>query len=182
MQIHTEGIEAIWKHAKAHLKKGGGSIEMHIQERLDEYVFHRTYLRDKPLNVWIMLRLLAKYGNKAYDFVCNDKGIENLTEEEKRRKTNYRAEYIGDTDEDDDADDVDMKMDEFNRWQVDEDGNLLHLDEEGNVESTVHIDPAAQQQQQSVEEEENGDTEIGDLAIIDPDLASRIQSFLDNDS
>ena len=39
--------------------------------------------RDKPLNVWIMLRLLGKYGNKANQFVETDISLKHLDEKRK---------------------------------------------------------------------------------------------------
>ena len=140
-QIHTQGIEGIWKHAKAHLKAGGGTLETHIQERLDEFIFHRTYLRDKPLNVWIMLRLLAKYGNKAAKFVDKDKGISKLSEKQKRKRINYRAEYIEDSDDESDVKHDELNMKEFKKWMVNEEGDLVKMDREGDPEKIYYADP-----------------------------------------
>ena len=61
-----------------------------IQERLDEFIFHRTYLRDQPFNVFVMLRLLAKYGKKAQKFVEVD---EKKCKDDKER-IYYRCEEI----------------------------------------------------------------------------------------
>ena len=68
-QIHAQGIEGRWKHAKAHVNACGGSRANVLQERLDEYIFHRTYLRDAPTNVHVLRRLLAKYRHESFKFV-----------------------------------------------------------------------------------------------------------------
>ena len=57
--ILTQGIEGRWKHANAPVNACGGSRDHVLQERLDEhileeYMLHRTYLRDNATNVHIL--------------------------------------------------------------------------------------------------------------------------------
>ena len=178
-QIHTQGIEGIWRWAKSHLETAGGSLEGNIQERLDEYIFHRTYLRDKPLNVWIMLRLLGKYGNKAKKFVDNDINLDKLDEKQKKARIHYRAEYIA-SDEDIEYDNENEKkqMKEFLRWTVDipdggdvMDADLVRLDEDGDIETVEYANPA---NPANIEETE---TEIPawNMAELDPMWLQRMQ-------
>ena len=49
-----------------------GSRDHVLQERLDEYTFHRTYLRVTAMNVHILGRLLAKYAAGSIKFVNED--------------------------------------------------------------------------------------------------------------
>ena len=173
-QIHTQTIEGAWKHAKAHLKEGGTGTRRHmIQERLDEFIFHRTYLRDQPMNVWIMLRLLAKYGNKAYDFVANYHVDE---------KEFYRAEEIGDTDEEDEQnegnnDNVNENQAWEDRdWVMDDDGNLVHYNDSGQVDDILYLNPDDDPNEQPDDYEEDYDLTFN-VNEVDPQLVNRLNNL-----
>ena len=54
-------------HVKRHLNGLGGTRDIFIQERLDEWRFHRDYLRhdSSDYNFWKMLRVIAATGYQA---------------------------------------------------------------------------------------------------------------------
>ena len=66
----------LWKHCKDWLNGLGGTRDNMIQERLDEWRFHRDYLRDDThqYNFWKMLKILAAKGNEAKMLVDADAG------------------------------------------------------------------------------------------------------------
>ena len=179
-QIHTEGIEGAWKHAKAHLKAGGsGTRESMIQERLDEFIFHRTYLRDQPMNVWIMLRLLGKYGNKAYKFVTEDAA------KAAQEDNYYRCDVIQEDEKiSNDQEDVAFQNRE---WRMDENNNLVRVNEYGDVMERRFADnnlqPEIIQQQigdyvEMDPERELRFYELGfDVGDVDPCLANRVNDM-----
>ena len=77
--LHTETIEGTWKHVKAWCNHHGGTRDYMIDERLEEYRFHREYLADKDLAWWRMLRIIAEKGKEAQETVKNfqpNKGLE----------------------------------------------------------------------------------------------------------
>ena len=144
-QIHTEGIEGAWAHAKAHAKVPGGTRDHMLQERLDEFIFHRTYLRDQPLNVFVMLRLIAKYGQKAMKFVMVDE--KNLTSE--KDKIYYRCEDIQqEEDAEEQKDDIKDNDDDEDQsgFHIDDDGNLIEYNEYGDIVQIRYMDPEQQEQ------------------------------------
>lgn len=146
-----------------------------IQERLDEFIFHRTYLRDQPMNVWIMLRLLAKYGNKAYNFV----NTYHVTSNEY-----YRAEEIEEDDEEKEAKEADDDDDQAwaNReYVMNDDGNLVRLNENGFVEEVIYANPDDEPDDES-QDEENGEDYEEDYDLnfnvneTDPELFNRLNN------
>ena len=127
-----------------------------IQERLDEFIFHRTYLRDQPFNTWIILKLLAKYGRRAAEFVATDKPPKkNMTEEERikeRDRFYYRAEEIQTQSDDEqmeskeDTDEKEQDVQDLARTEVDEFGNLVEYNEYGHITNVWYRDPTEQAQ------------------------------------
>ena len=140
-------MEGEWRHAKDHVNRDGGTRDNMIQERLDEYIFMRTYLRDQPFNVFIMLRLLAKYGKQAKEFLDNEKkNKSNLSDKD---TIYYRCEEIEEDeqkDENNGNDNVDEKEDEgeeedMSGYTVDDNGNLIRCNEYGDIVEVHYADP-----------------------------------------
>ena len=144
-----------------------------IQERLDEYIFHRTYLRDQAMNVWIMLRLLAQYGNKAYHYVDQAKDYTEDPDEF------YRCEEIGEDDEK--AQESDDDAWENRDWILDDDGNLVRYDEYGGVQEVMYAN--SDDEPETVEEEVQSDIQnneedlVFNVNDVDPDLANRLNNL-----
>ena len=165
-QIHTETIEGSWKHAKAHTNANGGTRDYMIQERLDEYIFHRTYLRDQPFNTWVMLKLLGKYGRQAAEFVATDKPPKKkLSEEERieqRDRFYYRAEQIQEHSDDEEMeskqDGNSTEEEDQARTEVDQFGNLVEYNEYGEIVNVWYVDPQehaeANERRRALEEEQ----------------------------
>ena len=63
--VHTEGIEGTWMHVKRWLNHLGGTRDAHIQERLDEWRFHRDYMTQREYNFWRFLVVIGKKGYQA---------------------------------------------------------------------------------------------------------------------
>lgn len=120
-----------------------------IQEKLDEYVFHRTYLRDQPLNVFIMLRLLAQYGREAVAFWKEDHVRPPMELSRPRRdvKHYYRAEEclndpsitIREEHKEENYDDNSPT------WELDENNNLVIYDNDGNIQDIHYSNPENEQ-------------------------------------
>ncbi len=63
-EIHTETVEGGFRHMKRSVPTGCRT--QHLQSKLDEWDFRSMYFRTSPRRaVWIMLRLLGKYGIQA---------------------------------------------------------------------------------------------------------------------
>ena len=146
IQIHTQGIEGRWSHLKRHTNTLGGTRQNMIQEKLDEYVFHRTYLRDQPMNCWVMLRLLAKYGEEAKRFVeANTSSgiIEDMPDANYYRANRCLSQSEINFEENHDAEAI--QASNFPDWQLDDDNNLLIFDEFGDIQE-VHYANESQRQ------------------------------------
>ncbi len=59
--VHTNTIEGIWKWAKISVQKGGGCKDHQLQEKLDEFAFRKTYLKDPNTNLIFVANVIAKY-------------------------------------------------------------------------------------------------------------------------
>ena len=134
----------MWKHTKDWVNIKGGTRDYQIQERLDEYIFHRTFLRDIPMNCWIMLRLLAKYGDRAKKFVEEDMKLDPMqkskTRESRKQENWYRCEEIGPSEKEEKADKQLERIKQqlsTSRYELDENNNLLQINSYGDIEG-VH--------------------------------------------
>jgi len=67
--IHTETIEGIWHHAKIHLNKPGGTREEQVQEKLDAWMFRRTFLKNKRFAFYNLARAIAMHGVQARQLI-----------------------------------------------------------------------------------------------------------------
>ena len=191
IKIHTETIEGEWKHAKKHVNGEGGTRDYMIQERLDEYIFFITYLRDQPFNVFVMLKLLAKYGELAFKFVEDEKGNENDQSDDDR--IYYRCEDI-EEDEEKKAENDDVKSDEeapdLAGYNVDDNGNLIRYNEYGDIVEVHYADPENRdldldEQISQLESENDPDMindanneSIFDVGALDPLLYEEIMGSL----
>ncbi len=59
--VHTNTIEGMWKWAKMAIQKKGGCKDHQLQERLDEFAFRKTYLKDPKTNLIFVANVIAKY-------------------------------------------------------------------------------------------------------------------------
>ena len=112
-----------------------------IQERLDEFVFHRTYLRDQPMNVFIMLKLLAKYGEQAVAFYEEDKNRDPWEKSAPRIKENwYRCVNIEteNKEEEEPSPVSEQQQEPEQTWELDENNNLLMYNEYGDIEEVYY--------------------------------------------
>ena len=66
--IHTETCEGMWMHVKAHINGTGGTRQHHIQEKLNEFMFIKSYWHNDGFNIWVLLTLLSEYGVQAIDY------------------------------------------------------------------------------------------------------------------
>ena len=108
-----------------------------IQERLDEFVFHRTYLRDQPMNVFIMLKILAKYGERALAFYEEDKNRDPWEKSVSRIKENwYRCPDVNT-----DIKEQEEENEEYT-WELDENNNLVMYNEYGDIEDIYYANEA----------------------------------------
>ena len=132
-----------------------------IQERLDEFVFHRTYLRDQSMNVFIMLRLLASYGERAYQFYEEDKNRNPWERSESRIKENwYRCVDIDEEKKEEEEDEAEGGNEEI--WELDENNNLVRYNEYGDIEDVVYADneQAAAQSYERIELNPGNEREV----------------------
>jgi len=67
--IHTETIEGLWHHAKIYVNKSGGTREEQVQEKLDAWMFRRTFLKNKRLAFYNLCRAIAMHGTQARNVV-----------------------------------------------------------------------------------------------------------------
>ena len=190
-------MEGEWMHAKRHVNGGSGTRDYMIQERLDEYIFHRTYLRDQPFNVFIMLRLLAKYGKQARQFVEDEKN--NVKTKSDADRIYYRCEEIQENEEDEEkkedsnnADEEAEEEEDLAGYQVDDNGNLIRYNEYGDIIEVHYADPEQRDldldDQLSQLENENdvqmindaNDESIFDVEQQDPQLHEQILQYLDS--
>ena len=132
-------------------------------------MFHRSYLRDSPMNVWIMLRLLAKYGNQAKEFVMQDKKLAGLSDKEKDKRIYYRAPVLEEQDDENEHED-ELNISEWRRWTMDEDGNLIRLGDSGFA-SEIHY--VHEQQDEELQNPDEDDLAF-DVRQIDPGLYDRL--------
>ena len=59
-------LTGLWSHVKRWLNTLGGTREDHIQERLDEWMFHTHYLNPEPEAAFYrMLIVIGEYGHRA---------------------------------------------------------------------------------------------------------------------
>ena len=64
--VHTETIEGYWGHVKEWVNSHGGTRTEHLNEKLNEYSWRRSYFKRDGLNVWRILRLIATSGVLGY--------------------------------------------------------------------------------------------------------------------
>ena len=183
-------MEGEWSHAKQHVNRDGGTRDYMIQERLDEYIFHRTYLRDQPFNVFIMLRLLAIYGMKAFQYVEDEKN--NVNEQSDSERIYYRCEEIEDDDdnkEDNNNNEEQEEEDEndFAGYRVDDNGNLIRYNEYGDIIDVHYADPEQRDldlDDQLSQLEPQADVDMGNECVFDveqedPQLFEQIMQHFD---
>ena len=150
-----------------------------IQETLDEYIFFRTYLRDPPFNVWVILRLLAKYGTEARKFCQDDK---NKTTDQRKQDNYYRTVDIGYDEEKDDVkveDNMEFDNIELPQYQVDNNGNLIRHNAYGDIIEIKYADP-----ENPVIDVELGDSdsdENDEDIVVDEEIAQEDVLDIDDD-
>ena len=157
-------------------------------------IFFRTYLRDQPFNVFVMLKLLAKCGELAFKFVEDEKGMQ--IDQSDDAEIYYRCEDIEEDGEDDEnkRENDDEKNDEegpdLAGYHVDDNGNLIRYNEYGDIVEVHYADPENRdldldEQISQLESENDPDMindanneSIFDVAALDPLLYEEIMGSL----
>ena len=76
--VHTQKIEGSWKWVKEFCKDDGPAKRKHLQERLDEWTFRKTYMFNKSTNMHILARLVGKYGVAAKKYIEKTGWVEGM--------------------------------------------------------------------------------------------------------
>ena len=73
-RIHTQKIEGAWRWVKKFTMEDGPNKLAFLQERLDEWTFRCTYMRNPQYNMQVLARLVGKYGVAAHTFLKTESG------------------------------------------------------------------------------------------------------------
>ena len=65
----TALVQAMWVHLRQWMNTNGGTRRQRVPDAINEYMFHRNYLKRRDLRMWKMLVIIGKHGMEALEDV-----------------------------------------------------------------------------------------------------------------